>query len=146
MELYTDDYYMNEALKEAMLANDNGEVPIGAVVVNNKRIIGRGHNMIETLNDVTAHAEMIAITAASEFFRNKYLAECTMYVTIEPCMMCAAAIGWAQVAKLVYGASDSKKGFTTFTNKVLHPKTVIIKDVLQRECSLILSDFFKSKR
>ncbi len=146
MELYSDDYFMNEALKEAQLAVDDDEVPIGAVIVNNNRIIGRGHNMVEKLNDVTAHAEIIAITAASEFFRNKYLNGSTIYVTIEPCMMCAAAIGWAQIPKLVYGAGDPKKGFTTISTKVLHPKTKVISGVLKKECSHLLTNFFKQKR
>jgi len=146
MQLYTDDYFMNEALKEALFAEGSGEVPIGAVIVSNNRIIGRGHNMVETLNDVTAHAEMIAITAASDFFRNKYLTEATIYVTIEPCMMCATAIGWAQISKLVYGAGDPKKGFTTFTTKVLHPKATIVTGIMKKECSNIVTNFFKQKR
>jgi tRNA(adenine34) deaminase len=146
MELYSDDYFMNEALKEAQLAAGDDEVPIGAVIVSNNRVIGRGHNMVEKLNDVTAHAEIIAITAASEYFRSKYLTECTIYVTIEPCVMCASAIGWAQIPKLVYGAADSKKGFTTISTKVLHPKTKVISGILKKECSLLVTDFFKQKR
>jgi tRNA(adenine34) deaminase len=146
MELYSDDYFMSEALKEALLAADDNEVPIGAVIVNNNRIIGRGHNMVEKLNDVTAHAEIIAITAASEFFRNKYLTGSAMYVTIEPCMMCATAIGWAQIPKLIYGADDPKKGFTTISTKVLHPKTKVVGGILKKECSSLITDFFKKKR
>jgi tRNA(adenine34) deaminase len=146
MELYSDDYFMNEALKEAQLAADDDEVPIGAVIVSNNRVIGRGHNMVEKLNDVTAHAEIIAITAASEYFRSKYLTECAIYVTIEPCTMCASAIGWAQIPKLVYGAADPKKGFTTISKKVLHPKTVVVEGILKKECGYLVTNFFKQKR
>lgn len=138
--------YMKEALKEARLAQAADEVPIGAVVVCKGRIIGKGHNMTERLKDPTAHAEMIAITAATEALGGKYLTDCTLYVTIEPCPMCAAALAWAQIGAVVYGAADEKRGFTKFSPSLLHPKTEVISGVLEEECSSLVTEFFKKKR
>lgn len=141
-----DEYFMREALKEAKLALAKDEVPIGAVIVSNNKIIARGHNQVEMLKDVTAHAEMIAITAAANHFGSKYLTDCTLFVTLEPCMMCATAIGWAQISRLVYGASDEKKGFTLISKKVLHPKCEIENGLLADEASAMVKEFFKGKR
>lgn len=141
-----DERFMKEALQEARLALAKDEVPIGAVVVVDGRIIGRGHNLTETLHDVTAHAEMQAITAAEEYLGGKYLDKCTLYVTVEPCVMCAGAMGWSQVQRVVYGASDPKRGFQTYAPRALHPKTTIIDGVLAEECGKLMTDFFKSKR
>ena len=146
MELYSDDYFMNEALKEARKAFDADEVPVGAVVVADNKIIARAHNYTERLNDVTAHAEMQAITSAAANIGGKYLNDCTLYVTLEPCLMCAGALHWSHITKIVYGASDEKKGFTKINQTVLHPKTLVTKGVLEQECSIILKDFFQSKR
>ena len=144
--LQEDEKYMLEALKEAECAWDEDEVPIGAVVVWKGRIIGRGHNMTERLHDPTAHAEMIAITSASEVTGGKYLNECTLYVTMEPCPMCAGAMNWSQVGRVVYGAADPKRGFSLFTPSLLHPKTEIVTGTLSERCSAIVSDFFMQKR
>lgn len=141
-----DERYMCEALKEAQSAFEEEEVPIGAVVVWNGRIIARGHNMTERLHDPSAHAEMIALTAATEAMGGKYLDECTLYVTVEPCPMCAGAMNWAQVGRVVYGAADPKRGFSKFTPSLLHPKTEVVSGVLSEECGGIVSEFFKSKR
>ena len=141
-----DNYFMNQALAEAKLAFDKDEVPIGAVVVCNKRIIARAHNLTETLNDVTAHAEMQAITAAANVLGGKYLDECTLYVTIEPCPMCAGALGWAQMQRIVFGADDKKKGYSLFSTSVLHPKTEITQGVLVEECSALMRAFFEKRR
>jgi tRNA(adenine34) deaminase len=138
--------YMRQALVEAQKAFNRGEVPIGTVIVCNDRIIARGHNLTETLNDVTAHAEMQALTAASNFLGGKYLTGCTLYVTVEPCVMCAGALGWSQISKIVYGASDEKRGFTQYAPKSLHPKTTVVSGVLETECRLLIQDFFKKKR
>lgn len=138
--------YMREALREAGNAAMEDEVPIGAVIVYQGRIIGKGHNMTERLNDPTAHAEMIAITAATEAMGGKYLNDCTIYVTVEPCPMCAGALAWSQIGKVVYGASDPKRGFTLFYPSLLHPKTQCISGVLANECGGIVSDFFRNKR
>lgn len=146
MKLYSDEYFMNEALKEAKKAYDKDEVPIGAVVVINKQIIARAHNLTETLNDVTAHAEMQAFTAAANYLGGKYLSECTLYVTLEPCVMCAGASSWTQIPKIIFGAKDKKNGFSNFSSKLLHPKTNVISGILEKECSVLLKDFFKSKR
>ena len=135
MEFFDDIYFMKRAFSEAQLAWKEGEVPVGAVVVMQNRIIGRAHNLTETLTDVTAHAEMQAITAASNLLGSKYLNECTLYVTIEPCVMCAGALGWAQLGRLVYGACDEKRGFTRFAPHVLHPRTEIVGGVLGKESS-----------
>ena len=138
--------YMAEALKEAANAAAEDEVPIGAVVVCNGRIVGRGHNMTERLKDPSAHAEMIAITAAIEALGGKYLDSCSLYVTVEPCPMCAGAMNWAQLGELVYGASDPKRGYTRFTPSLLHPKTKVVAGIMDRECGETVSDFFKNKR
>ncbi len=137
---------MREALKEAHCAAEEDEVPIGAVVVCRGRIIGKGHNMTERLNDPTAHAEMIAITAATEAMGGKYLNECTLYVTVEPCPMCAGALAWSQIGRIVYGAADPKRGFSLFSPSLLHPKTEISAGVLAEECGGLVSEFFRKKR
>lgn len=138
--------YMKEALKEAANAACEDEVPVGAVIVCRGKIIGKGHNMTERLHDATAHAEMIAITAATEAVGGKYLSDCTLYVTVEPCPMCAGALAWSQIGRIVYGAEDPKRGYSRFTPSLLHPKTEVIKGVLADECSAIVKDFFSSKR
>ena len=138
--------FMKEALKEAMQAAAEDEVPIGAVIVCQGRIIGKGHNMTERLNDPTAHAEMIAITAATEALGGKYLNECTLYVTVEPCPMCAGALAWAQIGRVVYGAADPKRGFSLFSPSLMHPKTEVRGGVLAEECSSLVSEFFRNKR
>ena len=145
-EMTADERYMALALEEARAALAQDEVPIGAVVVADGRVIGRGHNLTETLHDVTAHAEMQAITAAAEWMGGKYLDKCALYVTVEPCVMCAGAIGWSQLGRLVYGASDEKRGFQRFAPKALHPKTVVVSGVLEEECSQLMKAFFKGKR
>jgi tRNA(adenine34) deaminase len=144
--LYSPEYFMNEALKEAKKALEKDEVPIGAVVVCEDRIIARAHNLTEMLNDVTAHAEMQAFTAASGYLGGKYLDECTLYVTIEPCVMCAGAAFWAQLGTLVYGAEDPKRGYKRVKKKLLHPKTKVTSGILAEECGGLMSSFFKSKR
>ena len=141
-----DERYMLEALKEAQAAREEDEIPIGAVVVCRGRIIARGHNMTERLHDPTAHAEMIAITAATEAMGGKYLSDCTLYVTVEPCPMCAGALNWAQVGRIVYGAIDPKRGFSLFSPSLLHPKTEVAAGVLADQCGTIVSEYFKSKR
>lgn len=138
--------FMQEALKEASKALDKDEVPIGAVVVCEGRIIARAYNLTETLNDPTAHAEMQAITMAASYLGGKYLNLCTLYVTIEPCPMCAAALAWAQVKRVVYGASDTKRGFSLFSPKLMHPKTEVTAGILQQECGEIVTRFFRNKR
>lgn len=138
--------FMNEALKEARKAASKGEIPIGAVIVSGGTVIARAHNLVETLNDATAHAEMQAITMATERYGGKYLPDSIIYVTVEPCPMCAAALAWAQIGTVVYGADDSKRGFTLFTPSLLHPKTRVVKGILAEECGSILSDFFKTIR
>ena len=146
MELYSDEYFMKEALKEAHKALQKGEVPIGAIIVNNNQIIARAHNLTETLNDVTAHAEMQAFTAATSYLGGKYLQGCTLYVTVEPCIMCAGASYWTQISKIVFGAKDIKRGYTTIPKNLLHPKTKVLSGILENECSNLLIDFFKIKR
>ena len=141
-----DEKYMREALREARMAGDGDEVPIGAVVVCRGRIIARGHNMTERLHDPTAHAEMIALTAATEALGGKYLDECTLYVTVEPCPMCAAALCWAQLGRLVYGAPDPRRGYSLFSPSLLHPRTEVASGLLADECSTLVKDYFKSKR
>ena len=138
--------YMRLALEEARAALAQEEIPIGAVVVADGRVIGKGHNLTETLHDVTAHAEMQAITAAAECLGGKYLTGCTLYVTVEPCVMCAGAIGWSQLGRLVYGARDEKRGFQKFAPNALHPKTVVVSGVMEEECAQLMKDFFKAKR
>jgi len=146
MEIFTDEYFMKEALKEAQLAFDKDEVPIGALVVCNERIIARAHNLTERLNDVTAHAEMQAFTAAADYLGGKYLEECTLYVTIEPCVMCAGASYWARIGKIVYAARDKKKGYSKIGKKILHPKTKVVSGLLEPECGKLMKDYFKMKR
>ena len=140
------EHFMREAFKEALIAFEADEVPIGTVVVCKNKIIGRGHNLTERLIDVTAHAEMQAFTAASNYLGGKYLDECTLYVTIEPCVMCAGASQWAHLGQLVYGAGDDKKGFLKISKNILHPKTVLIKGIMEEECSALIKEFFRKKR
>ncbi len=142
----SDEFFMKEALKEAHKALEQDEVPIGAVIVHSGRIIARGHNLTERLNDVTAHAEMQAFTAAANYVGGKYLQDCTLYVTIEPCVMCAGAAYWAQVSRIVFGAKDEKRGFSILGSKVLHPKTTVVSGVLDAECAALVTSFFRNKR
>ena len=144
--MFSDEYLMREALKEAIKAFENDEVPVGVVVVAGNRIIARAHNLTETLNDVTAHAEMQAITIAASYLGGKYLKECTLYVTLEPCLMCAGALYWSQITRIVYGAADVKRGFTLYPASPLHPATEVTGGVLEKECAALLSEFFKKKR
>ena len=146
MEPFGDEYFMKKALREAMQAYRAGEIPVGAVVVSQNRIIARAHNLTETLNDVTAHAEMQAITAASNLVGAKYLNHCTLYVTLEPCVMCAGALGWSQIGRVVYGAADEKRGFTRFAPKALHPKTELSSGVMKDDCADLMVAFFKERR
>ena len=147
MESRTNDtYFMQQAFIEARKALDAGEVPVGAVIVCEGRIIARGFNQTERLNDVTAHAEIIAMTAATDYLGSKYLDECSLYVTLEPCPMCAGALAWAQLSRLVYGASDDKRGFMRFGKELLHPKTKVAMGMMQDECSHLIKQFFKEKR
>jgi len=141
-----DEQFMRKALIEAQAAYDEGEIPIGAIIVCRDRIISRAHNLTETLNDVTAHAEMQAITAAANALGGKYLTECTLYVTVEPCPMCAGAIGWAQIPRIVYGAPDEKRGYRKFAPNAFHPKATVVSGVLEEECRSLMQDFFKGKR
>ncbi|QNL50813.1 nucleoside deaminase [Olivibacter sp. SDN3] len=142
----SDEFFMKEALKEAQKAFDADEIPIGAIVVHGGNIIARGHNLTETLNDVTAHAEMQALTAAANYIGGKYLKDCTLYVTVEPCVMCAGASYWAQVQRIVFGAKDDKRGYTSISENIIHPKTTIIKGVLDTACSSLMRKFFELKR
>ena len=141
-----DEAFMKEALSEARAALAEEEIPIGAVVVCGGRIIGKGHNMVERLHDATAHAEMIAITAATESLGGKYLQDCTLYVTVEPCPMCAAALNWSQVSRIVYGAPDPRRGYSLYTPSLLHPRTEVLGGVLGKECGTMLADYLRSKR
>jgi tRNA(adenine34) deaminase len=141
-----DERYMRMALDEAHLAYEAGEIPIGAVVVCKDRVISRAHNLTETLCDVTAHAEMQAITSAANTLGGKYLTDCTLYVTVEPCTMCAGAIGWAQIPRIVYGATDEKRGFHEYAPKAMHPKATITTGVLEEECRQLMQEFFRSRR
>ncbi len=145
-DIHSDERFMREALKEAEQALEADEVPVGAVVVSNGRIIARAHNLTERLNDVTAHAEMQAITAAANHLGGKYLDQCTLYVTLEPCTMCAGAMAWAQLGKLVYGAPDPKRGYTTVSDQILHPKTQIKQNIEAEKASSLLKTFFQKKR
>lgn len=142
----TDEYFMMQALQEAQYAFDDNEVPVGAVIACQGRIIARAHNLTERLNDVTAHAEIQAITAAANSIGGKYLSDCTLYVTLEPCVMCAGAISWAQMGRVVYGGSDPKRGYTTLAPNVLHTKTSVVTGVMETECIALLKNFFAKKR
>lgn len=142
----TDEQYMKQALSEAIKALDEGEIPIGAVIVCRGQIIARGHNLTERLHDVTAHAEMQAITAATEYLGGKYLTDCTLYVTVEPCIMCAGALGWSQIPRVVYGADDEKRGFLRFAPQALHPRCEVVSGVLATECATLMKAFFANKR
>lgn len=144
--MFDDNYFMQRALQEAQRALEEREVPIGAVIVCDNQIIARAHNMTERLHDVTAHAEMQAITAAADSLGGKYLTDCTLYVTVEPCTMCAGAIGWAQIGRLVYGAPDPKRGYTLTAPRALHPKTKVTSGILADECAQIIKDFFQKQR
>lgn len=142
----TDEEYMKQALVEARQAFDEGEIPVGAVIVCGGRVIARAHNQTEMLTDVTAHAEMLAITSAASYLGGKYLTDCTLYVTVEPCVMCAGALGWAQISRVVYGADDDKRGFLRFAPEALHPKAEVTAGVLADECAALMKTFFKQKR
>ena len=144
--LFSDEFFMSEALKEAKTALEENEIPVGAVIVMNNQIIARGHNMTEALMDVTAHAEMVSMTSAFNFLGAKYLPDCTLYVTLEPCAMCASATRWAQLGKIVYGAKDPKAGFSLLKGEVLHPKTVVQNGILENECGHLMGEFFKTRR
>ena len=146
LSVFSDEYFMKQAFHQAKLAAEEGEVPVGAVVVMGNRIIARTYNQVERLKDVTAHAEILALTAASDAIGNKYLWDCTMYVTLEPCLMCATALKWAQLGKLVYGAADDKNGFMVQGREILHPSTELAYGVMEEECSKLLKDFFKALR
>ena len=146
MNIFTDEYFMKKALQEAEKAYNEDEIPVGAIIVANNRIIAKAYNQTERLQDVTAHAEMLAITAASDYLGTKYLKECTLYVTLEPCPMCAGALAWSQIGKTVFGASDIKKGFSLIENQLLHPKTIIKRGVLANESQELLQRFFEKKR
>ena len=144
--MFDDKYFMRQALVEAKAAGEDGEIPIGAVMVCRNSIIARAHNLTETLHDVTAHAEMQAITAAAETIGGKYLTDCTLYVTVEPCVMCAGALGWSQISRIVYGAADPRRGYSRIAPDALHPRTEVVSGVLEDECRQLMVDFFKNKR
>jgi len=146
LDILTDDYFMKAALAEARKAFDNDEIPVGAVIVCKKQIIARAHNMTEKLNDVTAHAEMISFTSASNYLNSKYLTDCTLYVTLEPCIMCAGASFWTQIDRIVFGATDEKRGYSSTSLNITHPKTLVIGGVMEKECSELLKEFFRRKR
>jgi tRNA(adenine34) deaminase len=143
---FSDEYFMKQALQEAHKAFEADEIPVGAIVVCKDRIIARAHNLTERLNDVTAHAEMQAITAAANFLGGKYLIDCTLYVTLEPCNMCAGALAWSQISKVVYGASDSKRGYTRFSPSPMHPRTEVVSGIMEKESADLIRDFFARKR
>ena len=145
-EAEKDEKYMRMAIDEALRALEKREVPIGAIVVAGDRVIGRGHNLVETLMDATAHAEMQAITAAMSTLGGKYLNDCTLYVTVEPCVMCGGALAWSQIGRVVYGAADDKRGYSTYSERIMHPRTKVVKGVLKEECERIMQDFFSSLR
>lgn len=146
LSIHTDEYFMQQAFKEAEKAYASGEVPVGAVIVCQNQIIARSHNQTELLNDVTAHAEIVALTAATSYLNSKYLTDCTLYVTLEPCVMCAGALAWAQLERLVYGAPDDKRGFMRFGKELLHPKTTTEFGILAEQCSSLLRAFFAARR
>lgn len=144
--IFSDEYYMKKALEEAQLAYEEGEVPVGAIVVCDNQIIAKARNQTERMHDVTAHAEMIAISAATEFLGAKYLTDCTLYVTLEPCVMCAGALAWSQIGKIVYGASEERRGFMKFGQGILHPKTKFVQGIAEEECAALMKSFFQEKR
>ena len=146
IELYSDEYFMQQAYKEALVAESSDEIPVGAVIVAKDRIIARGHNQVESLQDATAHAEIIAITSAMSYLGTKYLRGCTLYVTLEPCVMCAGALAWAQLDRIVYGAEDSKAGFMRYGKELLHPKSKLEFGIMANTCAQLMIDFFKKKR
>ncbi|MBI9034211.1 MAG: nucleoside deaminase [Bacteroidales bacterium] len=146
LTVFSDEYFMKEALKEAQNALETNEIPVGAIITVNNQIIARAYNQTEKLNDVTAHAEMLAFTAASNSIGGKYLKDCTLYVTLEPCNMCAGAAFWTQIGRIVFGASDKKRGFRVFSNSIIHPKTKLFGGVMEHECETILKEFFKNMR
>ncbi len=146
LTVFSDNHFMKQALLEAQKAYEADEIPVGAVVVCRNKVIARAHNQTELLNDVTAHAEMLALTAAANALGSKYLDECTLYVTLEPCTMCAGGLAWAQLGRLVYGASDDKRGFMRFGKSILHPKTNVEFGIMMEECSKLMTQFFKDKR
>lgn len=143
---YDDEYFMRIALEEALMARDEGEVPVGGVIVSGNDVIARGHNLVIRLNDPTAHVEMQLITCASDYIGSRYLADCTLYVTLEPCVMCAGALFWSQIGRVVYGAADPKRGASSIGQRIYHPKTKIVGGVMEKECAEILKDFFNEKR
>lgn len=145
--IYSHEYFMNKALQLALQAADEGEIPVGALVVaGGSKIIGKGYNQTERLNDVTAHAEIIAITAAAQFLGAKYLKDCTLYVTLEPCVMCAGALAWSQIDRIVFGAADDKRGFSGISKRIAHPKTEVISGILESQCGELMKLFFKERR
>ena len=144
--IFSDEHYMRQALAQAEIAQSSGEIPVGAIIVCDNQIIAKAHNLTEQLTDVTAHAEIIAITSAAEYLGAKYLQDCTLYVTLEPCPMCAGALAWSQIGKIVYGASDEKRGFMRFGKEMLHPKTKLAYGVLHDDCAALIQDFFREKR
>ena len=146
LSIHSDAHFMKQALKEAELAYEEGEIPIGAVVVCENKIIAKDHNRVERLSDATAHAEMLALTAAQNYLGSKYLNECSLYVTLEPCSMCAGGLFWTQIGKLVIGARDKERGFSRFSNKILHPKTELVQGIMANECEFLIKDFFKKLR
>lgn len=146
MNVLNDEYFMRQALAEARIAADEGEVPVGAVIVCNNQIIARAHNQTERLHDPTAHAEMLAITAAVDVLGAKYLTGCTIYVTVEPCVMCAGALGWSQISQVIYGATDEKRGFQRYAPKALHPKTIVKQGIMEEDCAEMMRQFFRQKR
>lgn len=145
IDIFTDEYFMKKALQEAEAAFEKGEIPVGAVIVIDNKVIARTHNLTEMLNDVTAHAEMQAITSAANFIGGKYLQDCTLYVTLEPCQMCAGALYWSQISKIVFGATDENRGFTKMGTQ-LHPKTEVVSGIMEKDCSLLMRAFFRMRR
>ncbi len=145
MNVYSDEYFMRIALEQGQIAFENDEVPVGAVITYRDKVIAKGHNLCEKLTDFTAHAEMQVLTSASSYLQNKYLNECTLYVTLEPCIMCAGATFWTRIGRIVFGACDEKRGFSRFSNKITHPKTIVNGSVMESECSFLLKSFFQKK-
>tara|TARA_B100000780_G_scaffold207746_1_gene148031 strand:+ start:440 stop:880 length:441 start_codon:yes stop_codon:yes gene_type:complete len=146
MNVYSDEYFMRIALEQAQIAFENEEVPVGAIITYQEKVIAKGHNLCEKLTDFTAHAEMQVLTSASSYLQNKYLNECTLYVTLEPCTMCAGATFWTRIGRIVFGACDEKRGFSRFSDKITHPKTIVTGSVMENECGYLLKKFFQQKR